>query len=134
MLTEIDPKRPIDSISRRDFGRNTTLAALSALLVPGKHPASAAHSSRTLSTSAKQDATKKESDFSPESQAEIDARIQAIFGKYGSRFTDDEKDQLRVFVADFQRSLDRLRSYPLANSDEPVSFVRPLKTSESGRK
>ena len=134
MFREIDSKRPIDSISRRDFGRNTTLAALGALLVPDKHPGSLPHHLSASSTVAKQDGTENESDFSPESQAEIDARIQTIFGKYGSRFTDDEKDQIRGFVADFQRSLDRLRAYPLENWDEPVSFVRPLKTRESDGK
>jgi hypothetical protein len=62
----------------------------------------------------------------PESQAEVDSRIQAIFSQYGSRFSDQQKADIRRLCALAQPSLDRLRAYALENGDNPALYLKPL--------
>lgn len=64
--------------------------------------------------------------LSPESQAEVDSRIQAIFSQYGSRFSDEQKADIRRLCAVAQPPLDRLRAYALENSDSPALYLKPL--------
>jgi hypothetical protein len=111
------------NISRRNFGRQAALGLGSLAVLPPL--GLAGPTEKPLSS---QSTPNDQHQFSAESSAEIEARMQAILGKYGSRFTNEEKDTLRGFVVDFQRSLDRLRQYPLDNWDESVAVVRPLKT------
>ncbi len=112
------------NISRRDFSRQAAFGLGSLVALPSLNSARP----DAINPLASQAAPNDQYQPSPESRAEIEARIQAILGKYGPRFTDGEKIMLRGFVVDFQRSLDRLRNYPLENWDEPIAIVRPLKT------
>ena len=64
--------------------------------------------------------------LSPESQAEVDSRIQAIFSQYGSRFSDEQKADIRRLCALAQPLLDRLRAYALENGDNPALYLKPL--------
>jgi hypothetical protein len=64
--------------------------------------------------------------LSPESQAEIDARIETIFAQYGKRFSDEQKADLRRLCAVAQSPLDRLRAYALENGDAPALYLKPL--------
>ena len=64
--------------------------------------------------------------LSPESQAEIDARIETIFAQYGKRFSDEQKADLRRLCAVAQPPLDRLRAYALENGDAPALYLKPL--------
>jgi hypothetical protein len=64
--------------------------------------------------------------LSPESQAEVDARIETIFAQYGKRFSDEQKTDLRRLCAVAQPPLDRLRAYALENGDAPALYLKPL--------
>jgi hypothetical protein len=64
--------------------------------------------------------------LSPESQAEVDARIGTIFALYGKRFSDDQKADLRRLCAVAQSPLDRLRAYAVENADGPALYLKPL--------
>ena len=64
--------------------------------------------------------------LSPESQAEVDSRIEAIFAQYGKRFSDEQKGDIRRLCAVAQPPLDRLRAYALENGDGPALYLKPL--------
>jgi hypothetical protein len=64
--------------------------------------------------------------LSPESQAEVDSRIQAILSRYGSRFSEEQKADIRRLCAVAQPPLDRLRAYALENGDNPALYLKPL--------
>jgi hypothetical protein len=68
--------------------------------------------------------------LSPESQAEVESRIQAILSEYGSRFSDAQKTDLRRLCKEAQPVLDRLRAYPTENGDGPALYLRPLMERE----
>lgn len=64
--------------------------------------------------------------LSPESRAEVEARIQTILNQYGSRFSDAQKADLRRLCVLAQPPLDRLRAYALENGDGPALYLKPL--------
>jgi len=64
--------------------------------------------------------------LAPESQAEADARFQLILAQYGSRFSDEQKADLRRLCSVAQSALDHLRAYKVENSDGPGLYLKPL--------
>jgi len=64
--------------------------------------------------------------LSPESQTEMESRLQAVFAQYGSRLNDDQKTDLHRLATEGQAALDRLRAYPTDNNDGPALYLRPL--------
>jgi hypothetical protein len=133
-------------ISRREFARRAALASAVATVAPATaltatspldgHAAVAA--ADRLSGAAKDGGrlpdptseapqqTPELAKLSPESRAEVEARVQAIFAQYGSRFSEDQKADIRRLCAVAQPSLDRLRAYALENGDGPALYLKPL--------
>ncbi len=134
------------AISRREFARRAALASAVATVAPATAliatppldvhaPAEAAD---RLSGVAKDSGhlpdptgdapqqTPELAKLSPESRAEVEARIQAIFAQYGSRFSEEQKADIRRLCAVAQPSLDRLRAYALENGDGPALYLKPL--------
>ena len=64
--------------------------------------------------------------LSPESHAEVEARILSIFSQYGSRFSDAQQADIRRLCALAQPPLDRLRAYALENGDGLALYLKPL--------
>jgi hypothetical protein len=64
--------------------------------------------------------------LSPESHAEVEARVQTILSQYGGRFNDAQKADLRRLCHLAQPPLDRLRAYALENGDAPALYLKPL--------
>jgi len=64
--------------------------------------------------------------LSAEGQAEAEARLQAILSRYGSRFSDAQKADLRRLCFLAQPPLDHLRAYALKNWDGPALYLKPL--------
>jgi hypothetical protein len=60
------------------------------------------------------------------SQSESAQGLQTILTLYGSRFSDDQKTDLKKICNNTQTSLDRLRAYPTDNSDDPALYLKPL--------
>lgn len=103
-------------ISRRDFARHAALAAATAAVLPENFL------TRAEATAAPQAAQEpEEAKLSPESRAEVEAKIQAIFRKYGSRIPEEQKADVRRLVRESQKSLESLRAFPLDNADQPAT-------------
>ena len=134
------PAKPA-GISRREFARRAALASAVATVAPAaalatsearsnEHaPVVAADRGGRLSTSTKDAGIPQAADMpklSPESHAEVEARIQNIFTQYGSRFSDAQKADLRRLCALAQPPLDRLRAYALENGDGSALYLKPL--------
>jgi hypothetical protein len=114
-------------ISRRDFARRAALAAATAACLPSQLLANPS----VAPSAPPQQADEK---LSPESQAEVDAKIQAIFSKYGSRFSDGQKTDIRRLVAEGQKPLEAMRKFPLDNSDQPANVLRLYPDVTAGRR
>lgn len=115
-------------ISRREFARRAAFVSAAASLSPAElltreSGAAAAHPLQTPSPSGPK--------LSPESQAEMESRLQAVFAQYGSRLSDAQKSDLRRIAADGQAALDRLRAYPTDNGDGPALYLKPLMERET---
>jgi hypothetical protein len=129
-------------ISRREFARRAAVASAVAAVVPAsaltsptsplnEHaPVTATDLRRRLSDPSGRLGTEQQpSDLpklSPESHAEVEARVQTILSQYGGRFNDAQKGDLRRLCHLAQPPLDRLRAYALENGDGPALYLKPL--------
>jgi hypothetical protein len=110
-------------ISRREFARRAAIASAVASVAPASTlttPTAAAVTSALPQQAA--DLPK----LSPESHAEVEARIQSILSQYGSRFSDAQKTDIRRLCNLAQPPLDRLRAYAIQNGDSPALYLKPL--------
>jgi hypothetical protein len=108
-------------ISRREFARRAAMASAAASLAPVEV--------LTAESAAPAPEPQQPSDLpklTPEGQAEVEARIHAILSQYGSRFSGEQKKDIRRLCALAQPPLDRLRAYALENSDGPALYLKPL--------
>ena len=117
------------AISRREFARRAAFVSAaaslsSAELLSGESAAAAA--AQPLQTPAPGGPK-----LSPESQAEMESRLQAVFTQYASRLSDAQKSDLRRIAADGQAALDRLRAFPTDNGDGPALYLKPLMERET---
>jgi hypothetical protein len=112
------------SISRREFARRAAIVSAVSLMPPGTLQAGSA-----VAQPLPQQPPEIPS-LSPETQAEAEARFQAILAVYGARFSDAQKLELRRLCFLGQPPLDRLRSYPIENGDAPALYLKPLMERE----
>ncbi len=108
------------TLSRRDFAKSAAFAAAAAALGKGRQLV-AEEPAKPVPPSPPPAAAK----LPASSHAEAEARAQAIFRKYGHRFTDAHKQMIRAHCLDVQGALDTMRAYPLENGDEPAAVFRP---------
>ncbi len=113
------------SISRREFARRAAIVSAASLVPPGTMQAGSA-----VAQPLPQQPPETPS-LSPESQAEAEARYQAILAVYGARFSDAQKPELRQLCFLAQPPLDRLRAYPIENGDAPALYLKPLMERET---
>lgn len=117
------------AISRREFARRAAIASAAAFVPanvmargvpesPAPPPASGAQQPPNLPK------------LSAESQTEADARYQTILCQFGSRFSEEQKADLRRLCVVAQRPLDRLRAYPVENGDGVALYLKPLMERE----
>ena len=92
-------------VSRRTFARDAVIVAIGAPALAGLE----------VSEPAEAGAPKAGAPNSPE----VEARIQWIFTKYGSRLNDAQRADIRRLIAGGQSSIDAMRAYPLDNSVGP---------------
>jgi hypothetical protein len=107
-------------ISRREFARRAAIVSAVSIV-----PASALPMHSSIAEPALEQSPDTPS-LSRESQAEAEARYQAILGVYGSRFSVTQKADLRRLCFAAQPSLDRLRAYTIENGDAPALYLKPL--------
>jgi hypothetical protein len=116
-----EPVKDAKKLTRRDFARAAAMAAATAAIAPTgealtRHVAAPGNSRATNSTGADDAASAR--------QAEIDARIADVFRRYGDRISAEQKTEVRRLVGELQKSLDKLRAYPLGNGDQPAIVLR----------
>jgi hypothetical protein len=116
----MDEKKTRTSISRREFTRRAALASAVASFAP----TSAVKAAVPAGEQAQQPPNMPK--LSPEGQTEADARLQAILSEYGTRFSEDQKADLKRLCILAQPPLDRLRAYNLENGDGPALYLKPL--------
>jgi hypothetical protein len=109
-------KRTGSSFSRRQFGRRAAVASAALALAPaeGLFPNSAA---QTLPDSP---------NLSAEGQAEADSRYQQIVALYGTRFSDEQKANLKKMCAQLQPALEKIRKFSLENGNAPALYLKPI--------
>jgi hypothetical protein len=113
-------------MSRREFARRAAMASAVASLAPLR-AVDAGFSAPAEPVSAEQTQQPPNMpNLSPESQAEVEARFQTILGRYGSRFSEEQKADIKRLCSMAQPPLDRLRAYAVGNSDGPALYLKPL--------
>jgi hypothetical protein len=118
-------------LSRRQFARGVTLAALAASL-PRKLTAQEpeAPTGAAPPKPATPSTERKEPQLSPAARAEAELKIQNLLRKYGDRLSAEQKAEVRKSLLQAQESLEKLRAFPLENWDEPAAVFRPLTGKE----
>jgi len=113
-------------ISRREFALQAALGTATAACLPGDLLLA-----RPLIS---QPESAQEIKLSPASQAEVDAKIQAILRKYGDRLSEAQKADIHRLVTESQAPLEKMRAFPLDNSDQPgnVFKIYPDAAASSG--
>ena len=125
LVTTVHPTKKY--VSRREFARRAAFGAASAALVP--LPNLLPNTESPISPATAQEPTQNPDaapKLSVQSQAEADARHQAILQQYGERFSDAQKTDLKRLCLAIQPPLDRIRAYTIANGDLPALFLKPL--------
>ncbi|HLJ27537.1 MAG TPA: hypothetical protein VKY85_12570 [Candidatus Angelobacter sp.] len=107
---------PASRITRRSFAVGATAAATAALLPGRKASAQAA-----APTQSQADAMAK---LSPGARAEVEMKVSEIFRKYGSRLSEEQKADIRKVMAETQDGLEKMRSFVLANGDQPATVFK----------
>lgn len=116
------------AISRREFARRAAFVSAAASLSPAEL---LPRESGTAAAKPFQTPSPAGPKLSPESQMEMESRLQAVFTQYGSRLSDAQKSDLRRIAADGQAALDRLRAYPTNNGDGSALYLKPLMEHET---
>lgn len=106
-------------VSRREFARRAALGTAAAITTVPLSPLVTRHSPLS-------DQSPDPAKLSPQSQAEADARFQSILAQYPDRFSDAQKADLKRLCFVAQQPLDALRSWPVANSDQPALYLKPI--------
>ncbi len=112
--------RQSEEVSRRDFARQVALAAATAAIVPASFlpaPGNATEPPPQSDTASKT--------LSPEARAEVEEKYQAILREYGSRLNQEQKKDIHRLLIEGQPALEKLRAYPLENSNEPATVFVP---------
>lgn len=112
-----------NGVSRREFAKAAALTTVAVLVPPGvvaqeSNPASQAHETmkeKTVPEPAKLSAT---------SQAEADLAYDTILRKFGTRFTEEQKAEIKRLVTQQQSSLDKLRAAKVTNADQPATVFQ----------
>ena len=109
------------AISRREFARRAAYVSAAASLAP----ANLLHAEPVVFPSPVPQSVNAPK-LSPESQAEVDSRIQAILAQFGKRLSEAQKTDIRRLAAEAQPPLDRLRAFATENGDGPGLYLKPL--------
>ena len=118
--TKMEPKP--NPISRREFATRAALGAVAAVTPNPLSPLVGDPPPISNDLQLPANATK----LSAQSQAEAEARYQAILSQYPDRFSDAQRTDLKRLCFVLQPQLDSLRAWPVANSDAPALYLKPL--------
>ena len=111
-----------NEFSRREFAKAAALTTAAAFVTADL----SAQETKPAPETSKAESAPSTTKLSPSSQAEADMAYETLMRKYGSRFTEEQKKEIRRLVSAQQGALDKLRSFSVSNSDEPASVFKPL--------
>lgn len=109
-------------LSRRAFARHAVVAATTAVVLPQVFAQTGPAPPKT--TAAQPKPSDNPPTLSAAGQAEVEARINTIFARYGSRLNDEQRADIRRLVTGGQAGLEALRAWPLSNGNEPAEPFR----------
>ena len=98
----------MSGVSRREFAWSALIAAV------------------TASVSA--------ADAPPPPNPEAEARLALVLGKYGERFTEQQKKEIRDRITGIQGGLEAMRAHPLPNDVEPATLFRVYRAPKTERR
>ena len=115
--------RPKTEVSRRAFvGGAATVFAAATLAAPRVFAcADHAHLSMPLA----QDEPPPE--LTPKLKAEVDAKLQHIFARWGDRLNDEQRKRMRTIVSEHVKMLDAVRQVKISNGDSPASVLKLMR-------
>ncbi len=113
------------SISRREFARRAVFASAAA-----SFSTSNLLSTECVAAPSQAQPPVNPPKLSPEGQAEVESRVQAILAQYGSRLSDVQKTDIRRLATEAQPPLERLRAFATDNGDGPALYLKPLMERE----
>lgn len=113
-------KEEKEGLSRREFAKAAALTT-AAVLVPSEL---LSQQQKAAPEAAKQSTTPAPAKLSPESQTEADMSYETLMRKYGKRFTDEQKTDIKRLVNQQQGALDKLRAATVTNADEPATVFQ----------
>jgi hypothetical protein len=113
------------TISRREFARRAVFASAAA-----SFPPSNLLSTQPVAVLPQAQQPVDTQKLLPESQVEVESRIQTIFAQYGSRLSDVQKVDIRRLATEAQPPLERLRAFATDNGDGPGLYLKPLMERE----
>ncbi len=121
-----------EGMSRREFAARAAFAPIVSGLAAAYLPAAAPPGEKSVSAALPESVTEA-SKLSPASQAEAEARVQAILARRGNRLTEPQKQDIRRLTTQLQKTLDAVRKAPLENGDSPALYLKPLVEREKAR-
>jgi hypothetical protein len=113
------------TISRREFARRAVFASAAASFSPAS-----VLTTEPFAAPPQAQQPVKAPKLSPEGQAEVESRVQAILSQYGSRLSDAQKSDIRRLATEAQPPLERLRAFATDNGDGPALYLKPLMERE----
>jgi hypothetical protein len=109
-------KKDMEGISRREFAKGAALTTAAVLV-----PTALAQEQKPEVKAEKPPETPA---LSPQSQAEADLAYETLMRKYGRRFTEEQKADIKRLVVQQQSALDKLRIAKVQNSDQPATVFQ----------
>jgi len=120
--------KELEGLSRREFAKAAALTTAAALL-----PAELiSQEQKPASEAARESTTPAPAKLAAASQTEADMAYETVMRKYGKRFTDEQKADIKRLVNQQQGALDKLRAATVTNSDEPATVFQ-IYTGEAKR-
>jgi hypothetical protein len=120
-----DENKRDTEISRREFARSAALVAASAACLPSEVLARPLTANAAATGSASSESlVQQQAKLSPESQTEVEEKIQTILRTRGERLSDAQKAEIRRLVTEGQAPLEKMREFPLDNGDQPGNVLR----------
>ncbi|MGZ4788693.1 MAG: hypothetical protein ACXVZX_09240 [Terriglobales bacterium] len=107
-----------DGLSRREFAKAAALTTAAAL-VPAELIAQQEKPGPTTSAKPPEKAPETPK-LSEASQAEADLAYETVIRKYGNRFSEEQKKDIKRLVNSQQGTLDKLRAFNVTNGDQPA--------------
>ena len=109
-------------ISRRSFAKNAVVIATAAAVVP--MTLAQTQPAAPPTTPAQPKPPENPPALPAASQAEVDARVNWIYTKYGAHLNDEQRADVRRLVTGGQSGVDAMRKYDIDNGNGPAEPFR----------